>query len=168
MIAAILQTLLQATATGLIATMVMDVWALLLKHGAGLPTTDWAMVGRRIAYLPAGRFIHRPIAGSPPVRRELLIGWSAHYLIGVMYALLYIATIAVTKGTPSLVSAILFGLVTLLAPWFIMQPGMGIGMFASLAPKPNLTRAINVSMHLVFGAALYPGWLLLETISDVI
>ena len=30
-----------------------------------------------------GRFRHERIAAAPPVRGERLIGWTAHYLIGI-------------------------------------------------------------------------------------
>ena len=58
-------------------------------------------------------------------------------------------------------SALAFGLSTLVAPWFIMQPGMGAGVLASKTPRPGLIRLINVSMHTVFGVSLYAAWLLI-------
>jgi hypothetical protein len=161
------QQLMQFTAVGIVATLLMDAWAYLLKNAAGLPTTDWALVGRWFGHLPRGRLIHAPIADSAAVRGELVIGWVAHYAIGVLYALVYAAILSVTIGTPTLISAVLFGLITLIAPWFILQPGMGAGVFARLAPQPNLSRAINISMHVVFGAALYLGWLLISAIQDL-
>jgi hypothetical protein len=58
-------------------------------------------------------------------------------------------------------SALAFGLSTLVAPWFIMQPGMGAGVLASKTLRPGLIRLINVSMHTVFGVSLYAAWLLI-------
>ena len=43
-----------------------------------------------------------------------------------------------------------------------MQPAMGAGAFASRTPQPGLIRIVNVSMHVVFGASLYVGSLLLR------
>jgi hypothetical protein len=65
---------------------------------------------------------------------------------------------------PSLGSAILFGVVTILAPWMILQPGMGAGFFASATPNPPLTRAIHMVAHSIFGLGLYAGWWLLAPI----
>lgn len=157
-----------AVASGAFATVAMDAWALLLKHAAALPTTDWAMVGRWFGHLCRGRLIHRPIGDSPPIPGELAIGWIAHYAVGVVYALLYTGILVITSRTPTLGSAVLFGLVTLAAPWLVLQPGLGIGVFARFAPRPGLTRAINISMHLIFGAALYPGWLLGAAIMETL
>lgn len=37
---------------------------------------------------------------------------------------------------PSLTSAIIYGLVTLIAPWLVLQPALGLGLFARLAENP--------------------------------
>ena len=61
---------------------------------------------------------------------------------------------------PSLTSAIIYGLVTLIAPWLVLQPALGLGFFARLADKPNTIRALNLFVHLIFGLALYFSWTL--------
>ena len=50
-----------------------------------------------------------------------------------------------------------FALVLLVAPWFVMQPALGLGFMAARTPKPLAFRAINVSGHAVFGIGLYLG-----------
>ena len=151
---------------GIIATISMDIWALLVKHLLRLPTADWALIGRWIAYIPQGKFFHSPIAASNKIHNELAIGWVVHYATGVVYGVLYLyLVLAVLGGTPSIQSALLFGLATLAAPWLIMQPGLGIGVFASKALKPWLLRTSNTSMHLVFGVGLYFGWKIIQSIN---
>ena len=44
------------------ATAVMDIWTLLLKRGLGVASLNYAMVGRWLGHMPAGRFVH---AGIP-------------------------------------------------------------------------------------------------------
>jgi hypothetical protein len=56
---------------------------------------------------------------------------------------------------PTLVSAVLFGLITLLSPWLLMQPALGLGIFASKAPRPALVRMQNLMIHIIFGLVLY-------------
>ena len=138
----------------------MDIWAAVVKYVFRLPTTDWAMVGRWFGHMPRGLFTHHPISDAVPISNELAIGWIAHYITGLVYGLayLYIVQVLFSSG-PSLISALVFGLVTLVAPWFIMKPGMGAGIFASRTPRPGLMRLINLSMHTVFGLSLYLGWL---------
>jgi hypothetical protein len=154
---------IQGVLTGVIATVGMDIWAAVVKYVLRLPTADWALVGRWFGHMPRGVFIHRPVADSAPIANELVIGWIGHYITGIVYGLIYLYVVVKFLAiTPSLISALIFGLVTLVAPWFIMQPAMGAGIFASRTPRPGLMRVINLSMHAVFGVSLYLGWLLIN------
>lgn len=71
---------------GVGATAVMDAWGLARKPLLGVAPPDYAPVGRWIAHMPRGRFRHESIAASAPVRGERIIGWTAHYLIGIAFA----------------------------------------------------------------------------------
>jgi len=151
--------LLTGILIGIIGTIGLDIWALAVRRLFSLPATNWAMIGRWVAHIPRGRFFHSPIAASEEVDHELTIGWCVHYLTGVFYGVLYLFIVKlIPGGTPSLLSALIFGLATLAAPWLIMQPGLGLGFFASNTPNPWRTRLINVSMHLAFALAMYTGW----------
>jgi len=75
--------LIRTLVIGVGATAFMDLVALVRLRLYGAPSADYAMVGRWLAYLTRGRFRHEPIAASPPVRGERVIGWLAHYLIGI-------------------------------------------------------------------------------------
>lgn len=155
--------LIQGILIGTIATIGLDIWAAIVKHVLRLPTADWALVGRWFGHMPRGVFVHSPIAESPAIRNELAIGWIAHYCTGVVYGVAYLGIVRVLlSSSPSLVSALIFGLVTLVAPWLIMQPGMGAGLFAAKTPRPGVVRLVNLSMHVVFGASLYAAWLLVN------
>lgn len=50
---------------------------------------------------------------------------------------------------------------TAVAPWFLMQPGMGLGVLARNAPGPGIVRAHSLSSHIAFGAGLYAGVLII-------
>lgn len=147
---------------GILATVGTDLWAAVLKHLLHLPTANWRLVGRWFGHMPRGAFVHRTIVDSAAIPNERAIGWIAHYVTGIVYGVAYFAIVQLLLSRdPALSSALLFGLVTLVAPWLIMQPGMGFGMFASKTPRPVLVRLINLSVHLVFGTSLYLAWLLL-------
>jgi Protein of unknown function (DUF2938) len=150
---------LEGVVVGFVATAAVDAWAIFVKNVLGLPTANWALVGRWFAYMPQGVFVHRPISSSTPIEHELAIGWVAHYCVGIIYGLAYVAIVQFyLSGTPTFASALAFGLVTLIAPWFVMQPGMGAGVCASRTARPTVTRWVNLSMHLIFGATLYIAW----------
>jgi len=140
---------------GLGATAVMDAW-LLMAARLGMPTTNWALVGRWVGHMPQGRFAHASMARTPAIRGELAIGWLAHYAIGIGYAVAFIALVG-TGWTrqPTLLPAALFGLVTVAAPLLVMQPAMGSGFAASRTATPLKTCLRSLANHGVFGLGLY-------------
>jgi hypothetical protein len=149
---------LEILALGIVATLATDAWQRLLQTLAGIPAANWALVGRWVAWLARGEFVHRPIAATHRVNGEAAIGWAFHYAVGVFYAAIYLAIMRLgLNSEPTLASALIFAIVLLVAPWFILQPALGLGFVASHAPNPVATRAINVSVHAVFGLGLYLG-----------
>jgi hypothetical protein len=138
------------------ATVVMDLWALLLRRGFGIPSLDYRLLGRWIGHFPRGRFVHNNVAQSPPVPGERLIGWSAHYAIGIAFAALLLTIWGLEWARrPTLLPALIVALVTLVAPFLVMQPAMGAGIAASRTPKPNIARLRSVITHTVYGIDLY-------------
>ncbi|CAB3632734.1 MAG: DUF2938 domain-containing protein [Achromobacter sp.] len=153
--------LLRAVLIGVGATLVMDLWALLLKRLFNAPSLDYAMVGRWIGHLPRGRLTHPGIARSAPIAGERAIGWIAHYAIGVLFALLLLALWGPAwAARPTLLPALIVGIATVAAPFLILQPGMGAGIAASRMPKPGVARLRSLMAHASFGVGLYlAGWL---------
>jgi hypothetical protein len=144
------------TLTGLFATALTDAWTLARRRLFATPMPNFALVGRWIAHAVQGRVSHASIAASPKVRAEHAIGWIAHYLIGVAFACL----LAILWGTdwfihPTLLPALVVGVGTVVAPFFIMQPAMGAGIAASRTPNPSAARFHSLVMHAVFGLGLY-------------
>ena len=142
--------------TGVGATAVMDLWAIARKRLLGIPAPNYDLVGRWLAHMPRGRFRHASIAATLPVHGERLIGWTAHYLIGISYAavLLGIWGLAWIRQ-PTVGPALLVGIVTVAAPFLVMQPGMGAGIAASRTPRPASARLQSLLMHAIFGLGLY-------------
>jgi hypothetical protein len=138
---------------GIGATAVTDLWALARKRLLGIAPPDFAIVGRWLAGMSQGRFRHESIAATPAVRCERLIGWIAHYLIGIAFAGVLLGTWGLEWiRHPRILPALLVGVVTVAAPLLVMQPGMGVGFSARRALHSLIT-------HLVFGVGLYAaGW----------
>ena len=138
------------------ATLAMDLWALVLKYVYGVTGLDYRMVGRWFGHILRGRITHEAIGRSAPVAAEALIGWIAHYAIGIVFAAGLVAVWG--EGwlkAPSLAPALLAGLVTVSAPFFVMQPAFGLGIAASRTPNPMQARLRSLVTHLVFGSGLY-------------
>jgi len=153
---------------GIGATLVMDAWGLVRKQLLGIPPADYALVGRWLGHMVHGRFRHERIAAASPIPAEALLGWSAHYLIGVVFALLLVAICgAEWVRQPTLLPALVWGIVTVAAPFLLMQPGMGAGIAASRTPRPNAARLQSLITHAVFGVGLYGSALLLNVLKGV-
>lgn len=141
---------------GIIATAVFDLWQWLVKLIFRVPPTNWALVGRWFSYIPRGKLFHAGIGFSDPVPREAAIGWIAHYAVGLVYAAVYLVFAWFVLGPgPTFPSALVFGVITVIAPWILLQPGMGQSLFAHNAARPNVARAHNLSSHVAFGVGLY-------------
>jgi hypothetical protein len=154
--------LVRVTLIGLGGAALMDLWSLSLRRGLGVPTLDYALLGRWIGQFPRGRFAHERIAAADAVPGERALGWLAHYAIGVAFAVVLVAIVgAGWLETPTVVPAIVVGLGTILAPWLVMQPAMGAGIAGSRTPNPRATRLRNLGTHAVYGVGLYASALLL-------
>lgn len=142
--------------TGIGATALMDLWGLARRKLFAVPAADYALVGRWVAHLARGKFRHDSIKATAAVRGELPLGWIAHYSIGIAFAaLLAAAAGAGWFARPALPPALAIGIVTVLAPFLVMQPGMGAGVFASRTPRPGDARLQSLVTHAVFGFGLY-------------
>jgi hypothetical protein len=150
-----------AIAIGVGATLVMDLWMSVRKRLFGIPALDYALVGRWFAYLPRGKFRHAPIAASPPVPGERVLGLLAHYASGMVFAGLLLAVFGIHWiGQPTLGPALIVGIGSVAAPFLLMQPGMGMGIAARLATRPALARLNSLVTHAVFGVGLSAaGWM---------
>lgn len=152
--------LIAALITGIGATAVMDSWGVARTVLFAIAAPNYALVGRWVGHMKAGRFRHDSIASATPIPHERFLGWVIHYVIGVLFAglLLSIWGLAWIQQ-PTLGPALMIGIGTVAAPFLIMQPGMGAGVAASRTPHPASARLHSIINHAVFGVGLYvAGW----------
>lgn len=149
------EIIVRSTLIGAGATMAMDVWAAVLER-FGVPSLNFAFFGRWIGHLPRGHWHHESIAKAAPVRGELLIGWLAHYSIGITFAALSLAIFGLRWArAPTLLPALFIGIVTVVAPLFILQPALGAGIASSNTPAPVFNCVKSLITHTVFGLGLF-------------
>lgn len=150
------QHILGAAAIGVGASVLMDVWNLILKRAIGIPSLSYCLLGRWLLHMPAGTFWHASIAAAPQKRFECPAGWLAHYSIGFAFALVFLALQPRNwLAHPTPLPALLYGIATVVFPLFIMQPALGLGIAASKTPKPHHARLKSLATHVVFGIGLY-------------
>ncbi|HET9597568.1 MAG TPA: DUF2938 domain-containing protein [Anaeromyxobacteraceae bacterium] len=140
---------------GIGATLTMDLWAAVLRR-FGVPSLEFALLGRWIGHIPRGRLIHTSIARTPAVRGESLIGWSAHYAIGMTFGALLVATSGLEWArAPTLLPALFIGVVTVLAPLLVLQPALGAGIASSRTVRPVFNSVKSLVTHTVFAFGLF-------------
>ena len=137
------------------ATLTMDVWGAVLRR-FGIPSLRFEILGRWVGNLPRGRWWHEDISRTPPVRGERLIGWCAHYLIGIGFAALLLTVQGLAWArSPTPWPALVMGVVTVLAPWLVLQPALGAGIASSKTPRPVFNSCKSLITHTVFGVGLF-------------
>jgi len=145
----------RAVSIGAGATLLMDVWALLLRQ-FGVPSLNFAFLGRWVGHLPRGRWMHPSIARATPVRGESWIGWCAHYSIGIAFSALLLWTYGLGWArSPALLPALSIGIVTVVAPLLVLQPGMGAGIASWKTPTPVFNCIKSLATHTIFGLGMY-------------
>lgn len=148
--------ILGAIAIGIGASLIMDLWNLFLKRTFGIPSLNYCLLGRWLRHLPAGTLRHANITAAPRKPLECTVGWAAHYAIGVVFAVVFVVLVAGDwLARPTLLPALLYGIGTVVFPFFILQPSFGLGIAASRTPKPAQARLKSLVTHTVFGAGLY-------------
>jgi len=145
-----------ALVVGIGATFLTDLWNLFLKRAFNVASLNYCLLGRWIRHMPRGTFRHVSINAAPQKRFECTTGWIAHYSIGLVLTLVFV--VAASRDwlvRPTLLPALVYGVVTIVFPFFIMQPSLGLGVAASKTPKPSRARLKSLATHTVFGLGLY-------------
>lgn len=159
-----IEDILRVAAIGIGATAAMDVWLLVLKR-LGVPTLDFALIGRWVGHWRQGIWKHEAIARAVPVPGERALGWLMHHATGVAFAALLVGLFGTQwVHQPTVWPALGVGLATVAAPWLLMQPAMGAGVAASRTPAPARNRIRSLANHGVFGLGLYAAALLAQLI----
>ncbi len=145
-----------AIVIGIGATLAMDLWNLFLKHTFSIPSLNYCLLGRWLRHMPKGTLKHASITAALQKPFECTVGRIAHYTIGVVLAVVFVV---LASGDwlvrPTLLPALLYGIGTVVFPFFIMQPSFGLGIAASRTPKPMQARLKSLVTHTVFGVGLY-------------
>ena len=148
--------ILGAIAVGVGATLVMDLWNLFLKRAFSISSLNYCLLGRWVSHMPGGTLRHASITAAPQKPFECAVGWIAHYSIGIVFALVFVVLASSDWLTrPNLLPALLYGIGTVVFPFFIMQPSLGFGIAASRTPNPTQARLKSLMTHIVFGLGLY-------------
>jgi hypothetical protein len=151
-----IHSVIRAVMIGVGATLFMDLWNLFLKRAFGIPSLNYALLGRWLLHMPRGTFRHANINAAEPQPFETQAGWLAHYSIGIMLAVVFIALGPRGWLThPTVLPALVYGIGTVVFPYFILQPALGLGVASAKTAKPLQARLKSLATHTVFGVGLF-------------
>lgn len=121
----LISEMIRVVLVGVGATIVLDVWSAVLKR-LGIQTLDFALLGRWVGHTFRGTFVQPSIRAATPIPGERALGWVTHYAVGIVFAgLLFGVTGTGWSKSPSLLPAVILGVLTVSFPLFVMQPAMG-------------------------------------------
>ena len=113
-------------------------------------------VGRWFLYMFRGKFIHKDILKTPALKNEKEWSYFSHYLIGIVLAGIYLfLELKVPIIRDRIWMPFVFGIATVILPWFWLLPSMGFGFLAS--KSHNKLRIIRTSLvnHTSFGLGFF-------------
>ena len=142
---------------GVFATYFMDlIGSLLHKKKLIHSLVEPEVVGRWFLYLFKGKFVHEDIYNSTALNNEKVWSFIFHYLIGIILAGIYLfLDLKVSIIHNHLWMPLVFGIATVILPWFVLFPGMGLGFLASKTPNRLSVIKTNLVHHTNFGIGLF-------------
>ena len=145
--------------TGIIATIIFDIFQFSLSYAYNINKPRWDLVGRYFIGIKEKKFFRDDIENEKQIKNELFIGYIVHYSIGIIYGIFYVILNLFFSNNPSLYLALIVGFLTVLGAWCIMMPyAYNIGFFASKKEEQKQIIVQNLIAHFIFGIGLYIGY----------
>ncbi len=140
---------------GIVSCIVMDLWQRLLKLLYSINPSDWSVVGRWFVLVVSDRQIYNPtIDQVAPIKNELMIGWIVHYSVAILYSIFFYILLEYGICNASLINGIIFGLISVVVPWFFFMPVLGKGFLGMKTPSPLMACSLAVGSHIAIGASI--------------
>ena len=149
----------QGLISGIIATIIFDLFNISLKFAYNIDKPKWNFLGRYFLGYKEGRYIRKSLQEDDDEENELLWGYIIHYLIGIIYGLFYVFINLLIFDYPSLLIAYVVGFITVLGAWCYLMPfAYNLGFFASKSDQQFKTLTQNLIGHFIFGTGLFIGF----------
>lgn len=149
--------IIESILAGIWATFYMDFFAgILAKKNIIYPFVSTEEMGRWFVYLIKGKIVHKDIRETRPVKNEKSWYYISHYFIGVFLAgVFFFIAQHFEFVNNNAISALVFGILTIVFPWFWLLPGIGLGFFAMKSPEQSRIIKTNLINHTNFGIGLF-------------
>ena len=144
---------------GITACLAMDIFQRVLLLTCSQPPSNWAVVGRWTFYVLRTARLYQPaIENADEIKGEQALGWVVHYTVGIGYAIVYALFMQLGLLTASLSDGLIFGLSSVIVPWFFFLPVMGKGILGKYTPAPAKVCILALANHCVFGLGMAVGF----------
>ena len=150
--------ILEGIFTGLIATLIFDIFNQSLYFAYSIDRPKWNLLGRYFLGYKQGYFIRKNLVNDEEIRNELQWGYLIHYSIGIIYGLFYVFLNTWLFDYPSILLAYSIGFTSVLGAWCYLMPlAYDLGFFASKSEDRLKVMIQNLITHFVFGTGLFIG-----------
>ena len=140
---------------GIVSCLAMDMWQRLLKLLYDINPSDWGVVGRWfLLVMSRGKIYNLTIDEEDPIKNELIIGWMVHYSVAIMYSVFFFILLEYEICNASLMNGVIFGLLSVIVPWFFFMPALGKGLLGTKTPSPLMACSLAVGSHIAIGAPI--------------
>ena len=144
---------------GIFCCIGMDLWQRILFLIFNIPPTNWSTAGRWFIMMVSKKMIiNQNLDNENPIKYELQIGWVFHYCVAIGYGFVYYFFLIAGILNTSILSGLIFGLISVIVPWFFYLPVTGKGFMGNKTPNPTLTRLLSTSSHVIVGIFLAIGF----------
>ena len=150
---------------GVGACLIFDLWQLCLQRFAGIPATNWGVIGRWLLIaLSTGRLVNDRLDETPAIKYEIAAGWTLHYVVSIGYGVIYAGLMYKTPYLDATwLDGVYFGAASVVVPWFMFLPCLGKGVLARKTAKPFMVCGLALAGHIIFGVAMASGFALFGT-----
>jgi len=147
---------------GVIGTAVMDLGNLLFSRFGATSRVDLRILGRMARGWARGRFRYTGPGEMEETENEAILGFLTHYGIGVGLAIPYLlGWELIVGGSASPSFAVIYGVGTTVASWFLVYPSMGLGLLGLKSPEGWKAAYSSLANHIFYGIGLGGGLYLL-------
>lgn len=158
-----------AIITGIFGALAFDIWNMLAERLAGIRAPNWGILGKWLLTPWATQKTATAPLG-PPVftSAERILGVISHYATAILFAFVLILAMGTQwLAQPTLMPAVVAGLITTIFAWFIIMPALGAGIAGANTPAPAKLRIANLVSHAIMGAGFYVGALAVPALVTV-
>ena len=147
--------IITSIATGVMGTLVMDLFNLMFARAGVITQIDIKMIGRMAVGWARGRLRYSNPSEIKIIPNEILFGFAAHYLIGISLALPFVFGWDFLVEEPaSPLWALVYGIVTTAGSYFFIYPSMGLGAFGKHSPEGIKAAVSSLANHTYYGAGM--------------